>query len=132
MRAAPVALALLLAAALAGCGGDASGSSGNRQLTSCVSSFNAQRAGQTGVHAYADHRSREALVTTIEAEGAESCAVIFSVPEGSFEYGTVGEVATLRGWFPMQVYTRDAAALQRRGAAEANATVAPDGTVTLK
>jgi hypothetical protein len=58
--------------------------------------------------------------------------VIFSVPEGSFEYGTLGEIATLRGWFPMQVYAPDAAALQRRGAAEANATVAPDGTVTLR
>ena len=123
---------LVLVAVLSGCGGDASGDLGDAELSSCASRWNSERAGATGAHAYADHGSREALVTTIEAEGAESCAVIFSVPEGSFEYGTLGEIATLRGWFPMQVYVPDAAALQRRGAAEANATVAPDGTVTLR
>lgn len=125
------ALSLVLIGA-AGCGGDASGSASRGEMAGCANAWNSQRAATTGAHAYSDHGAREALVTTVDAQGGESCAVIFSVPADDEEYGTVGEVATLGGWVPMQTQTGDAAALQRRGADEANATVAADGTVKLR
>lgn len=124
----------IAAAALAGCGGGGGGSAaGDAELTSCASRWNAERASTTGAHAYAEHSSREALVTTLDAQGMEACAVVFSVPdEGDAEYGTVGEVATLRGWTPMQAVVADPRALQSRAAADANAAVSPDGTVALQ
>lgn len=119
--------------ALAGCGGGGSASaSGDAALLSCASRSNSERAGATGIHAYSEHASREALVTTLDVEGADSCTVIFAVPEGDAEHGTVGEVATLRGWVPMQLATTDPQALQRRAATEANASVSPDGAVALR
>ena len=58
--------------------------------------------------------------------------MIFAVPEEDSEHGTVGEVATLRCWVPMQTAGGDPNALQRRGSVEANASVSPDGTVDLQ
>jgi hypothetical protein len=121
------------AALLAGCGGGGASASGDAALTSCASRWNAERAAVMGTHAYSAHGSQQALVTTVEYEGSDTCAVIFSVSDQQdSEYGTVGEVATLRGWVPMQLAGADPAALQRRGTAEANASVAPDGTVDLQ
>lgn len=130
--AAAATLALLCAAVAAGCGGASGSASGDAALTSCASRWNAERAGVFGTHAYTEHRSQRAFVTTLAHEGADACAVIFSVDPQDPEHGTVGEVATLRGWVPMQTAAEDPAALQRRGSDEANATVAPDGTVTLQ
>lgn len=121
------------AALLAGCGGSGSATaSADAALTSCASRFNAERAAIMGKHAFTEHRSQQALVTTIEYEGADACAVIFGVSEQDAEHGTVGEVATLRGWLPMQLATGDPEALQRRGTTDANAIVRADGTVNLR
>lgn len=118
----------------AGCGsGDGSASAASHaELTSCASRFNAERAAVGGTHAYVEHQTQRALVTVVEHEGSETCAVVFAVSEQDSEFGTVGELATLRGWLPMQFAGGDAEALQRRAAAEANATLAPDGTLTLR
>lgn len=136
MRPRPLLACTALAAALgvlSGCGGGGSSSaSGDAGLTSCASRWNAERAGIFGTHAYAEHQSQQALVTTVTFEGADACAVVFAVAEGDAEHGTVGEVATLRGWVPMQAAAGDPEALQRRGTADANASVSPDGTVTLR
>lgn len=129
---ATAALSLLGAATAAGCGGASGSASGDAALTSCASRWNSERAGVFGAHAYTEHRSQRALVTTVTFGGADACAVIFAVDPQDSEHGTVGEVATLRGWVPMQTAAEDPAALQRRGSDEANATVAPDGTVTLQ
>ncbi|MEX2195039.1 MAG: hypothetical protein WD844_07115 [Thermoleophilaceae bacterium] len=124
---------LALVALAAGCGGGGSASaSGDAALTSCASRWNSERAGVFGTHAYTEHQSQQALVTSIEFEGADACAVVFSVAEQDAEHGTVGEVATLRGWVPMQVAGGDPEALQRRGTSDANASVASDGTVELQ
>lgn len=127
-----VLLAAAIAATAAGCGGGGASASGDAALTSCASRWNSERAGVFGTHAYSEHGSQQALVTTVPFEGADSCAVIFAVPEGDSEHGTVGEVATLRGWAPMQVAGGDPGALQRRAGSDANASVAPDGTVDLQ
>lgn len=132
MRASQVLVAGLAAPLLAGCGGGGASASGDAALTSCASRWNSERAGVFGVHAYTEHAAQRALVTIIPAEGSDSCAVIFAVAEDDSEHGTVGEVATLRGWVPMQQAAGDPGALQRRGSADANASVSSDGTVDLQ
>lgn len=127
-----LALAALAALSVPGCGGSNSSASGDAALTSCASRWNSERAGVFGTHAYTEHSAQRALVTTLPVAGSDSCAVIFAVSEDDSEHGTVGEVATLQGWVPMQQAGHDPAALQRRGSAEANASVAPDGTVDLQ
>ena len=132
MRAPPAFLLLLAAAFGAGCGGGGASASGDAALTSCASRWNSERAAVFGTHAYTEHAAQRALVTTLPVEGSDSCAVIFAIPAEDSEHGTVGEVATLRGWVPMQTAGGDPEALQRRGSAEANASVSPDGTVDLQ
>lgn len=132
MRASRILVAALAAPLLAGCGGGGASASGDAALTSCASRWNSERAAVFGIHAVTEHASQRALVTTIPVEGSESCAVIFAVAEGDPEHGTVGEVATLRGWVPMQQAVGDPGALQRRGSAEANAAVSSDGTVDVQ
>lgn len=132
LRPSVLAVAALAAVSVPGCGGDGGSASGDAALTSCASRWNSERAAVFGTHAYAEHGSQRALVTTLPVGGSDSCAVIFAVSDDDSEHGTVGEVATLQGWVPMQQAGPDPAALQRRGSAEANASVAPDGTVELQ
>lgn len=132
MRPLPALLLALGAVFAAGCGGGGASASGDAALTGCASRWNSERAAVFGTHAYDEHGSQRALVTTLRVEGSESCAVIFAVLEDDSEHGTIGEVATLRGWVPMQTAGGDPQALQRRGSDEANASVSPDGTVDLQ
>ena len=131
--------ALAALAVVSGCGGGTT-TAAVPVPEDCLRSWNSEGAAKGfGRHVYAEHQTKQAQLALIEPPqaslniaGAETCAMIFAVPEGDVEYGDVGLVVTRFGWASMQELAReDQVALeeiQREASLNPNVNVFPDGT----
>ena len=114
-----------IALVAAGCG--STRSQADVQASACVRKFNAERAGDIGLHSYVDHGARAARVYEIAGE----CAVVFVVPPTDAEYGGVGEFFRGGRW-RSTVELPDPVQVQSDAAEHPNADVDATGHLKLR
>jgi hypothetical protein len=130
-------------ALLFGCGGSAETTVGFKRAgppppQACVKKFNeSPTAIAAGSHAYSPgHDSRAGHVFKMTDRSVpllNSCVVVFAAKDSDREYGILGEVDFLTaGWDGManlSLTPAERAALQRKGAEQANIELREDGTI---
>jgi hypothetical protein len=106
-------------------------------LQRCVDLWNSDpvNLATIGYHLAYDHKVSRVWVFEVPNPGAAArCAVIGVVPETDLEFGNDGEVSrTIGGWALMASVPElgDPAAVQRQAAANANASMLPNGSLSL-